>query len=345
MDEQQLISRITAELRAYREFGINSLQLDHLIPKWKTLTEQESKRFIKDDELDVDVLRNFRRSQVFISDAPSWDLNRVSALNLLHGGRRGIRKMLIECLEVLKKCQYDELLKKYPCHTAGNPYVFNYQGYRYTLRWFKHICFLGLMNRVLGPKLKSGFVALDIGSSYGIFSSLVKREYPESHCVLVDFPEQLILAYYFLGTCFPGCRIAGIREVIEAKEGVSRSFLEQYDFTLIPCQYYERLLGGSLDLVTNFASLGEMKREWFNYYLKAQAFLTAKYLFAVNRVESYPTYDTDLTILDYPVWDQAKRLHFGVSPAFWGYNLCSTRNLFFYRTYPTQPYFEYIGRI
>jgi hypothetical protein len=200
------------------------------------------------------------------------------------------------------------------------------------------------MKRVLSSRLGESFVGLDIGSSYGIFSSLLKREYPESHHVLVDFPEQLILAYYFLSSCFPEARIAGINEVSH-EENLSKPFIEKYDFVLVPSSIYQRLAAESADLVTNFASFGEMKREWLNFYLESPAFLSAKYLFTANRVQSYPTYDTDLTIVDYPIWNPQKRLHFATCPAFFGYYWYRRRRLFFNDRQAYPPYFEYIGEI
>ena len=81
----------------------------------------------------------------------------------------------------------------------------------------------------------------------------------------------------------------------------------------MPYFYYNKLAPGSIDLITNFASLGEMNRNWFDYYLKAEPFLSVKYCFMVNRIQSYPTYDNDLTIMDYPLND-FKKIHFGVWP-------------------------------
>ncbi len=198
------------------------------------------------------------------------------------------------------------------------------------------------MKKVLGNQLADNFIALDIGSSYGIFSYLVKNEFPQSHHVLVDFPEQLILAYYFLRTCFPGARVAGLKELRD-KETIPRALVEQYDFTLIPVPFYSRLAGGSTDLVTNFASFGEMTRKAFDSYLKSEPFLTAKYFFTANRVKSAPTYDTELTIVDYPIWDAQKRLHFDICPVFSHYY--AGRYLFFCTKLFYPPFFEYIGKI
>jgi len=344
-DKNGLVSRIEAELVAYAELGLESGDAEDLIPKWRDLVVTEPKRFINEDRsLNLDALKNFRRSQIFVPDNPTREVNRPSLRNFIGGERRGHTKLLRECLVILKDHGCEDLLRKYPCHPAGNPFVFSHQGYSYTFRWAKHIYSLSLMNQVLADKLGEEFVALDIGSSYGIFSSLVKREFPTSHHILVDFPEQLILAYYFLGTCFPEARIAGVRE-LQGQEELTRDFFLQFDFCLVPWPIYQRIAGGSLDLVTNFASLGEMSRKYFDYYLKAPPFQKARYFFTANRIQSFPDYDTDLTILDYPIWEPGKRLHFEISPVFSHVYKYQRRYLFFNERVAYPPYFEYIGTI
>ena len=340
-----LLDSIQEEVNTYSRLDLWSTDAPDLIPKWSALVSAEPKRFIDNNSsVDPASLQNFRKLQVFISDTPAWRVSKFSLKNKVSGGRRGGEKMLRECLTVLKDNGYDHLLLKYPCHPAGNPHVYRFQGFQYTFRWFKHIYFLGLLKQQLGSILENNFVGLDIGSSYGIFSSLVKQEYPESHHVLVDFPEQLILAYYFLKTCLPQARIAGIQEVSEM-ETITREFIEQYDFVLVPCPLYQRLSPGSVDLVTNFASLGEMTRKWFDDYLQSPPFLGAQYFFTANRVQSYPTYDTDLTILDYPIWEPSKRIRFGICPAFCGYYEYVKRHLVLYDKQAYPAYFEYVGKI
>jgi len=265
---------------------------------------------------------------------------------MLDGERRGEKQMLRMCLEKLETRGFTPLLAKYPCPPAGNPIVFNEKRYRYTHRWFKHIYMLGLMKEVLQRYLPKGFVSLDIGSGYGIFSGLVHQEYPASKQVLVDLPELLLLARYFLSSCFPEAKIAGVREI--SREGtITREFLDGFDFVLMPCQFYKNCAPGGIDLVTSFASLGELKRSFFNYYIQAPPFQTAKFLFTVNLVDSSLWFkESDLTILDYPIWDPAKKLHFGVSTAFFHPYSRPRRKLgFFYELRPFHTFFEYIGKL
>lgn len=336
-----LLDKVQAELDTYRSLGLSSVNTANLIEKWRQRVSREPARLINDtSRLDPQVLRNFRNLNIYLEDWPHsygsiWKIRNPSAYV-------ATRRWLIDCLKVLKESGYDYLLKKYPCDAVGNPATFRYSGYIYTYRWLKHIYYLGLMKKTLGNLLGSNFNVLDLGSGWGIFSSLVKKEFAASHHILVDFPEALLLAYYFLGSCFPGARIAGIKEVQNRSE-ISRDFIEQYDFVLIPATLYSRLKPDTADLYTNFVSLGEMKREWFEFYLKSPTFLTSKYFYTVNRVISQPTYETDITLIDYIQNKQKKMLHFAIHPLpSW---MDQIRFLFLCKKASAPPIFEYICEI
>ena len=250
--------------------------------------------------------------------------------------------MLREVLDILKQDERSlELLKKYPVNGVGNPNVFQYKGFQYTHRWSKHIHSLNLFHSILKDLLPKDFHLLDIGSSYGIFSYLLKKEFPASRHVLLDFPEQLMLAHYFLGMNFSGAKFATLKD-IEKEEKLSRSFIEQYDFILLPWFYYEKLLPKSVDIITNFASFGEMRRKWFDFYVQHEVFKTVEYVFLINRFRSAPTYDTDLTILDYPL-EEFQKMHFNIWP--YSYYTYDRHYWFFVRkVILSSQYFEFIGR-
>lgn len=338
MSEKQLIRDIEENIKLQLSFNMEARNLDS---KWRELVSIEPRRFINPDStIDLEALRNFRRRTIFIPDTPTYTMSYLSLTSLIGGGRRGARRLLGDCLDIIKAHNYEYLLKKYPCSTVGRPHLHEHGGHRFTWRWTKHIYSLGLFQEKLKTRLAPDFTLLDIGSSYGIFSYLLKKEYPASHHILLDFPEQLVLAHYFLGISFPGVKIASFRE-LAGHERIDRGILKQYDFILLPWYRYKALAAGSVDIVANFASLGEMKREWFDYYLKSEPFLSTKYFFTHNRFQSAPTYDTDLTILDYPLGD-FKKLHFGVCP-FCLYDY-KRKNLFLYeKFYYSSPYFEFIG--
>jgi len=336
--ESEIIKRIEEDIRLYKE---ESIKADGLDSKWEFLVSNEPKRFINPDmTVNVNALRNFRKFTIFIPDEPNYNPSFLNLKNFISGRRRGIKKLLKECFEIIKRHNCEYLLKKYPCSKIGNPYIFKIDNYQFTYRWTKHIYSLGLFKKFLDNKLKENFTVLDIGSGYGIFSYLLKKEYLCSHQLLLDFSEQLMLAYYFLGMNFPDAKIASFKEIM-GLEKIERNFIERYDFILVPWFFYNKLASQSIDIITNFASFGEMKRKWFEFYIKNEPFLSTRYFFTENRFQSAPTYDTDLTILDYPLKD-FKTIHFGICPIF--SHTYKSKFLFFSeKLYFSSQYFEFIG--
>ncbi|MDD5617699.1 MAG: putative sugar O-methyltransferase [Candidatus Omnitrophica bacterium] len=340
MEENELIKTIEENLILQKKSGIK-FNPGNLGKKWNMVVANEPKRFINSDfTLCKEALKNFRGLSVFIPDWPDSKPTFLNIRDVLDGGRRGLREFLKSRLKILKDYNFTGLLKKYPCSLTGNPNIYCHEGYRYTYRWSRHIYLLGLFKKIFEKRINSRFICMDIGSSYGIFSSLLKREFPESHHILLDFPEQLVLAHYFLGKEFPEAKIASFKEIHDV-EKIDKDFILKYDFILLPCMYYERLAENSLDLLTNFLSFGEMSRKYFDYYLKNEPFLSTKYFFTVNRFHSDSTYENDISVLDYPFNDFAK-LHFEIFP------LVSKRykrhHLFFYEPFPyPSQCFEFLG--
>jgi hypothetical protein len=163
---------------------------------------------------------------------------------------------------------------------------------------------------------------------------------PLSHHVLVDGYGQLILAHYFLAKTFPEARIAGFKDVIAAGE-IDRTFINKYDFILCPTELYDLISPNSIDLITNFISFAEMTKQWFDKYMTSSPFKTAKYLFTVNRYDSFPTYNNNLTILDYSLHSYTK-LHMR-NCIFFNFNVCPVYLFFYKKKLYSSGTFEYIG--
>ena len=192
---------------------------------------------------------------------------------------------------------------------------------------------------LLEPEQPSDFTCLDIGCSYGSYSGLVKKEFSKSHHILVDFPQHLLMAHYFLGEYHPGARIAGVGDVAQVNE-FTQGYVNQFDFVLVPCQIFDRLHLDGLDIVTNFVSFGEMNKEWFDYYVQSMTFRNAKYFYSTNRVQSSSTYDTDMNILNYPI-HASQSMHFGVCPI--QSRRYQSKKIWFFKAVTSPPIFEYIG--
>lgn len=335
--EDVVIERLLKEVEFLKQQHFNKDKGD----LWSNRMDESLKKFLKDDQtINTRNIANFRRVQVFLSESPTFQS--LFPISWLSGRRRGQRRYGKDRLEILQKEGDTEYLKKYPINLVGNPCYFEIDGYRFNERWSRHVRYLRLAATYLGDLFASGQArVLDIGGGYGIFNGLLKREFKQVRSGLVEFPEQLLLAYYYLAMNFPSARINTLQEIHEAQV-IDADFVQQYDFLLIPVHCYSKIRGGVFNLITNFTSLGEMSREWFGFYLNAPVFQKTDYLFTLNRFESRPTYNTDLNILDYKLHEFHK-LHFRISPLFGRYY---DRRLMFFteQKYFTSQCFEFIGK-
>lgn len=339
------IRKVEADLAQYRDLGLLfEAGEDHTqLWNWYFFRGREA-LFDRQGRVHRRVIRDFWRLQVFLGDNPRMRAGR--GLTLLSGARRGERALMEGLRRTLRRTGCRELARKYPCPKVGRPRMFRTGSLRFTHRWAKHIYHLKRVNEFLGARLPQGFVTLDIGSGPGLFSSLIHQEYAGAHAVLVDLPEQLLLARYFLEKMFPGARIAGVGE-LSGMESISRETLARYDFVLMPWQYYGRLEAGSVDLMTSFAALGELRRHVFDYYVDAPVFRSAGYLYVSNPVQSDQMFaESDVTLLDYPLVRGEGRLYFGVSPMMvYLYTAPVPYKFFHYELPRLTPFFEYIGKI
>lgn len=337
-DDSIIFRQLEEDVRLYADHDLSFRQDSIHTAVWNEKYSGARQRYLTDGGIDRDFFRNFRRNRIYVSDNPGFDWNDPSIDESYRQYERALCRLFVQ---ILHKHGYLDLLAKYPSTTVGRPYLYRTSGDReltFTHRWFKHVYSIGKVNELLRQALGPEPVTLDIGSAYGVFQYLFHQEYPGSHQILVDLPEHLLFARYFLASCFPRARIAGTRE-LAGLTVVTREFASQYDFILMPAHLYERMEPGSVDLLTSFACLGELTREYFDYYVRHPVFATARHWYTVNPVspsrDSQHSGGTDICLLDYPVWD-SERLYFGVSPVF-------VRS-YGYRAAPFPPFFEYIGR-
>jgi len=300
---------------------------------WDSRSYDEIKKILNyDGEVDALKISRFLRDGVYVSDSPSTTIKGYSGRNdffdffirlltIFTGFKRnGVNEAkltfsIIESLGMLSE------LNTYPMSAVGRPFPVKYKGYEFTNRYLRHIYFLTVFKENILEKLPESPIIMDIGSSYGVFSSLVKKSIPRSHHILVELPGQLILAHYYLQTEFPEATIATIEKVDELVT-LDTETIRQYDFVLLSTTMYHKLESLDIDVVTNFVSLAEMSKDWFDTYLQSQPFISAKYFFTANRYDSYPTYSNGITIMDYPL-NNYKKIIFKTLPILKSYFLPS----------------------
>ncbi len=315
MNSHEIISKIEQSIEYLQRFEKDLKRINY--GDWEERFRKETDKLVdQNNKLSSYCLENFIGMQIFVSDCPSLSSRYFyyassfyyafrGYMNQLLGRYRASHRTSVEGLKIITNNKFLDLLDQYPMPAVGNPFTIKSKGRAFSLRYLRHIYFLGLYKKYLKEKMADEFTNLDLGSSYGIFSSLLKKERPKSHHILVDLPGQLILAHYYLSTLFPDAKIAGFKEV-SLQKSINKEFISKYDFILVSTSMYEFLEANTIDLYTNFVSLTEMNREWFNKYLTSDVFKTTKYFFTVNRYDAYPTYKSGVTVLDYPLNDYKK---------------------------------------
>ena len=96
--------------------------------------------------------------------------------------------------------------------------------------------------------------------------------------ILIDLPEQLCAAHYYIKSEFPNAKIPSF-EQIASSECLDRNFFNKFDFSLIPCYLIDKIDKNSTDLVTNFASFNEMPKVWFDKYMRSELFYKVRNIF------------------------------------------------------------------
>ena len=110
-------------------------------------------------------------------------------------------------------------------------------------------------------------IACEIGCGYGGFAKLFKSWYPNATFIMLDLPETLLLASFFIASNFPKARI-GYMADFSQKEVLSSERAKEYDFILLPWWYIENLTAKIIDIYFNFSSMQEMTLEFIRYYFE-----------------------------------------------------------------------------
>lgn len=315
MQFKDIVSEIESSIKFLADYEKDKQHVD--FGDWESRFQTQTNKLVnKDLSIKTDKLLNFRGEQIFVTDKPKaaiknfysnsplyYGLKRI--FNVFIGQGRGGVKEALDSYKIIEKMGFLDLLKKYPSPDIGRPFHVHYKGHVFTNRYIRHIYLVSLLKKILASKLKYDSNFLDIGCSYGIFSSIIKQEMPKTHHVLVDMPGQLMLAHYYFAMIFPEAKIASFKDVGQAKQ-IDASFVKQFDFVLVPTSMYNKLTRYAADIVTSFRSLSEMSRPWFDTYVQSDVFKTAQFFYTLNRYDANPTYKNDITILDYPLHEYKK---------------------------------------
>ena len=220
--------------------------------------------------------------------------------------------------EIIKSMGGDKILEKNPVHKrpfSNSIYFFN-KNVSANQRWLRYIY---LATQIINKKLlKDNDIWIDIGSYYGGLQYIVRGMKPNVNCILLDFHHQLSRSYVLLKNRFPDSDHFLPNQVEEKINSIKNNKSSiNGSFFYVPVTEKFFLDNLNIDLVTNFFSFGEMKKEFFLEYYNSQYIKNSNYIYLVNRFVSSPffekTFDSDLNIFDY-LNETHEKIYFDIFP-------------------------------
>ncbi len=276
---------------------------------WQKRVVKWFQKLSTDGELSSKKLANFRRNSVLLAEVPMNPLSEVPILNSVYDFfyYEGYRQ---SCLWNYEKLKDDTSLDWDSFNDIGSPYSISVDGRRFNERSLRHLRSTAIVNQYI--ELNEGDVVLDIGGGYGQFIMQLRRSNHKIKSVIVDFPEQLLLARYYIGMLDPTLRVNSLESIYKTDQTLF-DLENTFDVLLVPVDRYDFISDLKCKLVCNFSSFGEMPRKQFLDYLNSKVIRNTEYFFTINRTDSFPTYDNLTSIIDYLDKD-LERLHFQISP-------------------------------
>jgi len=165
---------------------------------------------------------------------------------------------------------------------AGNNLAVHYRGIRLSLRLLFHSVMVdNLLNNITLPKRPTIW---EIGAGYGGLARILKYYIPNSCHILLDLPETLTYASYFIAYNFPDKKIAYLSDIIDRLDEFDRLIVE-YDFILIPPWVSPHIPNSSVDLVIDTYSMSEMSKVYAKYYIKHidRVLRRGGYFYSINK--------------------------------------------------------------
>ena len=203
---------------------------------------------------------------------------------------------MLDDIEILKLLDGESLIKENPQNKT--PGSINYplvNGYSVSIRWLRY---LYILNQIIRFNLiNKNDIWLDIGSYYGGLQGLVKKYFPKTKIIMLDFSHQLLRSFIYLKKLYPNAnhifpnQSQKIKDIKNIPDG---------SFVYVEVEDTNTLNNFDIKIVTNFFSLGEMKKKSFDNYLNSEFMKNAKTIYFANRFNSSPffekTYDDSINI-------------------------------------------------
>jgi len=167
---------------------------------------------------------------------------------------------------------------------AGDNLCVNYRGQRLSIRNLFHAIIIENILRKIEFSNSNKIVIWEIGAGYGALSRILKEYIPNSCYIILDLPETLTYASYFLSYNFEDKKIGYLSDIIDRLESF-QELLDEFDFLIVPTWVSEYIPKDSVDLIIDTYSMGEMSKEYVEYYIKHidRVLKSGGYFYSINR--------------------------------------------------------------
>ena len=237
--------------------------LDQSQDLWEARLFKWINKLVTNDEIDPNKISKFRATSALLSEVPRNPyLDKTFKKHIYEYLRfPGYKKT---CFHNFEKLCHDDSLIWESFSQVGEPIYYESDGKKFNERFLRHLRTVSIIEKNIS--LKSGSIVVDIGGGYGQFIAMMHYKFDSAKKILIDFPEQLLVASYFLKKSFPDAKINTIRSCYEKNISIT-SMLKNNDFVLIPVDQLHLLNDIEVDLVCNFSSFGEMSVDNFTGYM------------------------------------------------------------------------------
>ncbi len=276
--------------RMARSYGVTwshyTLPFGHTAD-WQKATEHfRELLFDRQEHLRPESLRNFRQNHLFeriiadrfeqVDTRKSYFSQYLRAIDLVLEYHRSASVIDKEILATLSESR------------AGGTTCVRYRGLRLSEKLlFYATAIHDLQNHVpMHPEGSAREVILDIGTGYGALPHYLSIYRPNALFILVDLPEVLLLAAWYLRYNFPDAKIVLAEDL--HKSGGTANYLETADFLLIPPAMLELLPDNCVDLTLNTASMGFLTEEYLSFYLAqiSRVLKAGGHFYSINKTET-----------------------------------------------------------
>ncbi len=184
--------------------------------------------------------------------------------------------------------------------SLGNPELFEIDGHKLTMDLLQSIDEFYAITSFAKVKLNDSIVVCEVGGGYGRLAHVFLQAMPNSRYILVDLPQSLIVAYYYLSQlCQKEIYPYGISRTFKT---IDRSTVLGKRITFLLPHQLEQVAKGTIDIYPNTYSFQEMTPDIVRGYFTSFSRIGGRAIYLKNRVVEHNKSDgISFALSDYPL--------------------------------------------